>query len=308
MIDFRTRDEQPKPVLNYTQSAIDLRPKPNWIKPCGSRTHFDVQQGYVDERPLERKHLLAKQTAFMREPKPFRGLDFNKLRRTEACYGFRPIGLLKWPLPNDPLNSKKIFPFKRSEMQLKKEKPYREFDKLNINGPLYYKKRFDENSRPNTANDTFVEQEMNRKIRVHSSYALRNGIPESSAGDKAYRKPECSNAFFKEPNLIVGSTNAQKPRNYRKNDVVSFDAKENTNWHKRPTRIYSNFIKTQKKKDEKAEVFNDQDKWESTVLKEFRPDYRDPDDDDWFFDKSEPKKEEDPKAKKAPPPKKGAKK
>lgn len=32
--------------------------------------------------------------------------------------------------------------------------------------------------------------------------------------------------------------------------------------------------------------------WEKTILKEFRPDWRDPDDDAWFFDKDMQKKDE----------------
>ena len=319
IVDFKTRTEQPKPILNYQKSAIDLRPKPNWIhtaepnwiKPCGSKTHFDIQEGYVDDTVRERKHLLAKATAFMKEPKPIRGQDDKKLRRTEKCFGFRPLDLLKWPIPEESANSKKLFPNSRSEMQLNQTRPYSDYDRQNLK-PLYYRKKQDQNSRfnqqnsrPETANVTFLQEEMNRKIRVQSSYALRNGIPEKIPGEKAYRKPECSNAFFKEPGLITGSSAFLKPRNYRKNAVVDFEEEKNTKWHKRPRAIYANFLKTQHKKIEKEEVFEDLDKWEKTVLKEARPDYRDPDDDDWFFGKTEPEVE-DTKGKKAPPPKKKA--
>ena len=44
------------------------------------------------------------------------------------------------------------------------------------------------------------------------------------------------------------------------------------------------------------------------MLKEARPDYKDPDDDDWFFGKTEPVVQDpkDTKGKKVPPPKKKA--
>jgi hypothetical protein len=42
--------------IAYVQSAIDIRPKPNWVKPFGARTHFDVLQDYINPHIEEKKH------------------------------------------------------------------------------------------------------------------------------------------------------------------------------------------------------------------------------------------------------------
>lgn len=153
-------------------------------------------------------------------------------------------------------------------------------EKATIQG-LRWRKRLP--ARPESALVT-IESQMHRKGRVQSSYAsLRNGIRENYPGDKAYKVPECSGNFFKEPSLIVGSTNWQKKRTLRRfEDVVFANEKKDTDWSKRPRRVWSAVVQAEARQKERDEV-DGIEAWEGKILKEFRPDWRDPDDDEWFF-------------------------
>ena len=50
---------------------------------------------------------------------------------------------------------------------------------------------------------------MNRKNRVDDYFSKRNGILTVSLGDKPYKASNYAPNFYKEPGLIVGSTNKE---------------------------------------------------------------------------------------------------
>jgi hypothetical protein len=59
---------------------------------------------------------------------------------------------------------------------------------------------------PNPAKEFVMEEFMNRKIRVPTVDALRNGIPVASQGDKYYKEADREPGFYQTGGIVVGST------------------------------------------------------------------------------------------------------
>lgn len=80
----------------------------------------------------------------------------------------------------------------------------------------------------------FHKTQMGLKKRVTDLLNMRNTLPQKSAGDKPYKKPEYSNKFYHEGGLVIGSTNINRFKHQGKsvsnNDfatVVSYEATRN---------------------------------------------------------------------------------
>lgn len=232
------------PPLSY-QQRLNLPERPNWILPCGAKTHFSELTGYMDPRPQEKSHFPPRFSKTKTNDRPMKKVDENKLLESKGTnQEFRNYKLAHWPLPPEKTEQRRQYTASCQKMQLNEPIDYHDADRLNIDNYSYRKKVTGVPqptfipTRPQTAFIT-VEKEMTRKGRVQSSYiGRRNGIPDPFPGDHPYGVPTCSKSFFKDNQggLIPGSTSFNIGKNSRRKNFGDFTMQKNTDWHKRPRR------------------------------------------------------------------------
>lgn len=102
---------------------------------------------------------------------------------------------------------------------------------------------------------------------VDDYYERRNGISAAALGDKCYKAPQYSSEFFKEPGIVIGSTNSKVNRNFARKKEVDFTIDPNAKYPFYPTVLWADRVKKDQRDDELNAV-GELENWEATILKE----------------------------------------
>eukprot|EP01017_Pseudomicrothorax_dubius_P006017 TRINITY_DN11652_c0_g1_i2.p1 TRINITY_DN11652_c0_g1~~TRINITY_DN11652_c0_g1_i2.p1 ORF type:complete len:297 (-),score=67.37 TRINITY_DN11652_c0_g1_i2:4-834(-) len=133
---------------------------------------------------------------------------------------------------------------------------------------------------PNLANalsskESRLEKTMGIKKTILELETKRNGLSVNSLGDKPYKQPEYSHNFFKDGGLVAGSTHKQRSFSSRKEEKPGLETGLSTSKNQKSIPWALREKMDQEKEEEKNVA--DLNQWEQTILKEARPDWKDPD-------------------------------
>ena len=84
---------------------------------------------------------------------------------------------------------------------------------------------------------------MQAKMRITDYFDKRNGIATSSLGDKPYKASNYAVDFYKEPGLIVGSSNMVHTRNVARKKQIDFTVSKSAKWPMKPRQIWAEKVK-----------------------------------------------------------------
>eukprot|EP01017_Pseudomicrothorax_dubius_P035387 TRINITY_DN4945_c0_g1_i3.p1 TRINITY_DN4945_c0_g1~~TRINITY_DN4945_c0_g1_i3.p1 ORF type:complete len:275 (+),score=20.64 TRINITY_DN4945_c0_g1_i3:50-874(+) len=119
-----------------------------------------------------------------------------------------------------------------------------------------------------------LEKLLGMKHSVETIFQKRNDVPFCSPGDKSYKSVQYSPEFFRGEGLVVGSTNRiRKTTNHsRLEPIITLSLPR---LHKK-TLSWNEVLSLESIKEDEKTV-QGLNQWEQTILKEARPDWRDPD-------------------------------